>query len=157
MGLETPAYYPSAAPFVLPIDLNSNTSWAPNPYFTWANHLLRNGAAIHRLAEQWHYNGEVLGAHLPRSFGPTVPVYGDIRTAGAQWPLKAGASLGMLPHRWQPGEIIPDDWAIPIPEGTAPGPYQIVVGLYDYRNMGGIYLTGAQLTAQLGTVQVVPG
>ena len=27
----------------------------------------------------------------------------------------------MLPHTWESGEVIPDEWTVPIPEGTQTG------------------------------------
>jgi hypothetical protein len=59
-------YYAIGSLFVRPIDLNTHVSWVPNPYFTWADHPLRNGAAIHTLTELWPYQGMVLGVHVLR-------------------------------------------------------------------------------------------
>lgn len=64
---DPPLYYLLVAPFVMPIDLGSNLSWVPNPYFTWAGHPLRNGVASHTLAEAWPYRGMVLGVHVMRA------------------------------------------------------------------------------------------
>jgi hypothetical protein len=139
---------------------------------------------------------------LPRSFGPTLPVYGDMHSASAQhsgrirfangmnvlgwseldrtaarpgevlhlrlfWEGSQqpdfdysayvrldngagriihdqdhgpGTGIGLLPHEWQPGEVVPDDWAIQLPADALPGEYDIVVGLYDYRDMGAVYI-----------------
>jgi len=63
---EPHLYYLLEAPFVAPIDLNSNVSWVANPYFTWWAHPLRNGAALHTLSEAWPYRGMVLGVHVMR-------------------------------------------------------------------------------------------
>ena len=59
---------------------------------------------------------------------------------GRDGPLKGadhgpGAQLGLLPHQWLPGEVIPDDWTINIPASAAPGDYQVRVGVYDYRDL----------------------
>jgi len=63
---QPPLFYLLAAPLVLPVNLNSNPSWLLNPYFTWPNHPLRNGIAVHMVAEQWPFHGQVLGVHLMR-------------------------------------------------------------------------------------------
>lgn len=64
---ELPLYYILEAPFVLPIDLNSNVSWIANPYFTWPNYPARDGIALHITAEAWPYHGMVLGVHVMRA------------------------------------------------------------------------------------------
>jgi hypothetical protein len=155
---------------------------------------------------------------LPRSFGPTLPVYGDVASAGVQnmsklafasgmeligWsrtegrPVAPGQTLklrlywrtlnppdfdysayvrlrgpdgavihdddhgpglgiDLLPHKWQPGEVIPDDWAISVPATAKPGEYQIEVGVYDYRNLLAVQLPDNRVTAVIGTQQVAP-
>ncbi|MHB8618992.1 MAG: glycosyltransferase family 39 protein [Chloroflexota bacterium] len=45
-----------------------------------------------------------------------------------------GTAIGLPPHAWQPGEVIPDDWTIRVPATAKPGVYRIEVGVYDYRN-----------------------
>jgi hypothetical protein len=78
---EPPLYYILEAPFVLPIDLNTNISWVANPYFTWWGHPLRNAAALHTLSEGWPYRGMVLGVHIMRAVssvmvaGAVVAIY----------------------------------------------------------------------------------
>jgi len=59
-------YYAIGAVFVRLINLDADVSWVPNPYFTWPDHPLRNGAAIHTLTELWPYHGMVLGVHVLR-------------------------------------------------------------------------------------------
>jgi len=65
-----------------------------------------------------------------------------------------GASLNLLPHDWQPGEVIPDDWTIHIPAGAAPGDYRIEAGLYDYRDLKPISASGGQPAAVIGQARV---
>ncbi|HLY67795.1 MAG TPA: hypothetical protein VKU60_19810, partial [Chloroflexota bacterium] len=152
---------------------------------------------------------------LPRSFGLTVPVYGDPEAAGAQELLAAdfsngmqlvgwsrpdggvapgqqlhlrlfwgaskppdfdysafvrlddrngllvhdadhgpGASIQLLSHLWQPGEVIPDDWTINLPASAHPGQYQVEVGLYDYRDLKPVVDTQNQAYVTLGNVTV---
>lgn len=64
---QPPLYYSIEAIFVAPIDLNQHTSWVANPYFTWPNYPLRNGAALHTLSERMPYQGMVLGVHVMRA------------------------------------------------------------------------------------------
>jgi len=64
---EPPLYYLLAAPFMMPLNLNSDVSWVANPSFTWWGYPLRNAAAIHTLSEAWPYRGMVLGVHVMRA------------------------------------------------------------------------------------------
>lgn len=61
-----------------------------------------------------------------------------------------GAGVGLLPHTWEPGEIIPDDWSVAIPADVTPGTYQIELGLYDYRNQQPILTTSGQPFVTIG-------
>ncbi|MBV8520707.1 MAG: hypothetical protein JOY71_01005, partial [Acetobacteraceae bacterium] len=68
-----------------------------------------------------------------------------------------GAGVGLLPHDWQPGEVVRDDWTIAIPPTAPPGPYALELGLYDYRDLRTIEDAGGQALATLGQVQVSSG
>jgi hypothetical protein len=156
---------------------------------------------------------------LPRSFGPTLLVYGDPQTAGVQHLTTAGYPTGMrlvgwseldsappapggklhlrlfwgasrppdfdysafvrltgqqglvvhgsdhgpgagidlLPHVWQPGEVIPDDWTIDIPASSPAGEYQVEVGLYDYRDLKPIPTEDGRTTVIVGTQTLAGG
>jgi hypothetical protein len=65
-----------------------------------------------------------------------------------------GAALGLLPHTWEAGEIIPDDWTVPIPNSAAAGEYRIEVGLYDYRDQRPILTASGQPAVVIGQVTV---
>ncbi len=65
-----------------------------------------------------------------------------------------GLGDGMLPHAWEPGEVVPDDWNIRIPAGIPSGPYDIQVGLYDYRDGKAITTISGKPFAVLGQLQL---
>ncbi|GEM_PF-3059518 len=102
---QPPLYYLLEAPFVLPIDLNSYTSWVANPYFTWPGYPLRNGAATHTLTEAWPYHGMVLGVHVMRAVsglmgaGTVAVIYFTaLALAGRRWfALAAAATAALTP------------------------------------------------------------
>lgn len=71
---ELPLYYLVEAPFVLPIDLNSNVSWVANPHFTWAGYPDRDGVALHLATEAWPYRGMVLGVHVMRAVSAVMVI-----------------------------------------------------------------------------------
>ncbi len=55
---------------------------------------------------------------------------------------------------WQPGEIVVDNHGLPIPPGTPPGAYRLIVALYDPDS--GVRLPVAQTDhVELGTLEVV--
>jgi hypothetical protein len=59
---------------------------------------------------------------------------------------------GSLPtSRWQAGQLIRDDQDLPIPPGTPPGSYRLVVGMYDAATFAAINDSGP---IDLGMVQV---
>jgi len=68
-----------------------------------------------------------------------------------------GAGIDLLPHMWQPGEVIPDDWTIDIPAGSPAGEYQVEVGLYDYRDLRPISTEDGRTTVIVGTQTVTSG
>ena len=102
---EPPLYYAIAALFVLPIDLDRNVSYVANPYFTWAGYPLRNGAALHTLAEEWPYHGMVLGVHVMRAVsglmvaGAIVAIYYTALAAvrSPHFALLAAATAALTP------------------------------------------------------------
>ena len=64
-----------------------------------------------------------------------------------------GVLLDLLPHLWQPGEVIPDQWTIQLPDALPAGDYALEAGLYDYRDSRPI-LAGQQASIRLGTIKV---
>ncbi|HEX6512681.1 MAG TPA: glycosyltransferase family 39 protein, partial [Chloroflexota bacterium] len=61
----------------------------------------------------------------------------------------------MLPSSlWRPGEIVPDAWQVAIPPDTAPGPYSIEVGVYDYRDGTPILAGGTLPAATIGQLDI---
>ncbi|MGH2468502.1 MAG: glycosyltransferase family 39 protein [Chloroflexota bacterium] len=67
-----------------------------------------------------------------------------------------GQGVGLLPHLWQPGEVIPDDWVIRIPGAAKPGTYALQLGVYDYRNGASIPTLAGQQVTVLGSERVIP-
>jgi len=67
-----------------------------------------------------------------------------------------GQGVGLLPHLWQPGEVIPDDWVVRIPATAKPGTYALQLGVYDYRNGAAVPTLAGQPVSVLGVEQVIP-
>jgi hypothetical protein len=74
--------------------------------------------------------------HLLDANGATVAAY------------NAPLAAGLLPDPWLPGEPLPDQTALPLPAGLAPGPYHLQAGAFDPT-------TGAVLAnADFGTLEI---
>jgi hypothetical protein len=68
-----------------------------------------------------------------------------------------GAGVGLLPHDWQLGEVIPDRWSVPVPPDTRLGEYAVELGVYDYRDMKPVEDSQHQAATVIARVQVVTG
>lgn len=65
-----------------------------------------------------------------------------------------GAPVGLLPHEWQAGEVIPDRWTVAIPSSAPPGEYAVEVGVYDYRDLKSILALDGQPAAVVAVLHV---
>jgi hypothetical protein len=68
-----------------------------------------------------------------------------------------GLQVGVLPHLWQPGQLIPDDWKIEVPADAPSGKYTMTVGVYDYRDLKPIPTVGGQDSIAVGVLQISGG
>ncbi|MDE3076297.1 MAG: hypothetical protein KGJ86_12790, partial [Chloroflexota bacterium] len=62
-----------------------------------------------------------------------------------------GALIGFPSTRWQLGEVIPDDWSVPLSRSRRSGSYAIEVGVYDYRDLKPALSTAGEPIVVLGT------
>ncbi len=122
--------------------------------FDWSGDTLRPGETLF-LTLYWHAAEDIPGdwttfAHVGTGLDGTQPVgQRDGTPCDGLYPTS----------QWRPGEIIPDSFAITLPDTTSPGEYPIAIGWYSFPSLERLPLLDADSPlpdrrAIIGTVRV---
>jgi hypothetical protein len=96
-----------------------------------------------RLVLYWHAQSPVTERYtvFTQLFDPT----GRLVAQQDNWPVG-----GLAPtDTWEPGALIRDPYLLPLPDDTAPGTYQLLVGLYDENGRRTLTLANGRETDHL--------
>jgi hypothetical protein len=123
---------------------------------TWADQIELFGVDLNQ--EQYQPGQKVVLTLYWRSLAPVQEAYtvfthlvGPVRP-GTDTPIWAGCDhepgrASYPTSAWQPGEVIVDEFVLPIPADAPPGPYGLEVGLYQWHTMQRLSISRADVEA----------